>query len=513
MDKILEFINQKTNNKYQNLLFFEAIYYSKNNTMQIIFKNQEKSTTMPENINELEVLCRQFLGSLVCSLKIYFKSDNFSLLEFKDFVKQSVSNCENLIGVDTNNIVFDFDKIGANVTINYIENNLLINNLETIKHNLEKNIFEYTNIKVKLNFNPIKNVQDDVLQLRKERIVEDNKIFEQIKQSQTVNFEVVKEIYNNVSNTTGLVAGSDIGIGNVIVVGKVVSVVERTKKSENEDVIQSNQSKYLTIEIENDGLKTSGVLFLKKDDELPEIKVDDIVAIEGAVNEFRGSKNIRIKNIVLCKYEQPKQIWRSKPTTYRFIKPEPYQFFEQANFFMVEEETKCDYLKNNTFVVYDLETTGINPDTNDIIDIGAFKIVNGKIVEKFATFINPMREIPEEASKINHITNSMVENSPTIEQVLPDFYNFCYGSIIVGYNNIGFDDLFIKKEGKKQLYNFDNKRDDVMLLAKKHIKGIKNYKLGTVCNYLNVQLIDAHRATNDALATAKVFIKIAEKFI
>ena len=159
-----------------------------------------------------------------------------------------------------------------------------------------------------------------------------------------------------------------------------------------------------------------------------------------------------------------------------------------------------------------METTGINPETCKIIDIGAFKIVNGKIVERFSTFVNPECEIPEEASKVNRITNDLVKDAPTIEMALPDFYKFCYGSVIAGYNNIGFDDLFIAKEGKKQYYNFDNKRDDVIRIARANVPSLSNYKLSTVCKALDVPLVDAHRATNDALATAKLFIKLVEKY-
>ena len=120
--------------------------------------------------------------------------------------------------------------------------------------------------------------------------------------------------------------------------------------------------------------------------------------------------------------------------------------------------------------------------------------------------------IPPEASKVNRITDDMVANYPNIDKILPDFYKFCYGSIIVGYNNIGFDDVFINREGKRLKYNFDNVRNDAFALAKANLPGLKNYKLGTVCANQNVPLIDAHRATNDALATAKLFIKLAEKF-
>lgn len=511
MDKILEFINNKTNNKYKDLLFFDAVYNSKDDVLNVTFKKPENNLS-ESDVNEIRVICKLFVNNLAQTINVYFKTDNLSLQQFKDCVRNIISNHDN-VGIDLNGISYDFDKTYVYVKIPYAENSIKSDDISYIKQDLEKTIYEQTGKLTRVNFAEIKNVETDVIALRKERIREDNKIYEEIKQSQIVNFLIKQDVYNTVSATSGLIAGCDIGTGNVVVVGKIKSVTERLRKGQNESEDNAEQSKYLTIELEHDGLTTKGVLFLKKGEQVPDLNNEDSVVVEGVVNEFKGLKNVRIKNIAKCEYEAPKQVWRNKPATYRYIKPEVYESFEQSNFFMMQEETKCEYLKNNTFVVYDLETTGIDASSNDIIDIGAFKVVNGKITEKFSTFVNPLREIPKEASKINHITNSLVENSPTIEQVLPDFYNFCYGSIIVGYNNIGFDDLFIKKEGKKYLYNFDNKRDDVMVLAKTYLKGIKNYKLGTVCNEMNVPLIDAHRATNDALATAKLFIKIAEKFM
>ena len=269
----------------------------------------------------------------------------------------------------------------------------------------------------------------------------------------------------------------------------------------------------MVIELEYDGNKTRCVWFIPKNAENVDLlSTGEIIAICGKVNEFNGVKSINVSSIAKCTFTPPQKVWRKCPSNYQYIKPEPCEFTEQINFFTLDEKTKNKYLLENTFVVYDLETTGISPETCKIIDIGAFKIVEGKIVEKFCTFVNPECEIPKEASKVNRITNTMVEGCPTIEMALPDFYKFCYGSIIVGYNNIGFDDLFINKEGKRLLYNFDNKRDDAFNIAKSNIGGLRNYKLSTVCQELNVPLIDAHRAANDALATAKLFIKLAEKY-
>ncbi len=176
----------------------------------------------------------------------------------------------------------------------------------------------------------------------------------------------------------------------------------------------------------------------------------------------------------------------------------------------MQEETVCPYLKGKTFVCYDLETTGLHFEAGDkIIEIGAVKIEDGKITEKFVSFVNPERSIPEKASEVNHIYDKDVENAPKDFQVLQDFYKFTRNAILVGQNIIGFDNVFLVGQGKNCRFNFDNDSVDVLDLAHKYVHGVKNYKLGTIAEKLGVQLDNAHRAFYDTLATAEVFIKLA----
>jgi DNA polymerase III epsilon subunit family exonuclease len=374
------------------------------------------------------------------------------------------------------------------------------------------------NYNVKCVFEKISQESSGVLLDRKDRMIEDNMIFEEMKKSQVVELQNIENVFGEYQFKTANIAG-EIGDGiDIAVVGNVKSCFIRETKAkivEDKDgnEVEKEPKKYMTLELEFENQVTRCSWFFKKNMEIPEeFKVGEVLAVFGKVDEYNGQKSVRISSIARCTFNPPKKVWRKCPSTYRFIKPEPYEFTEQIGLFFEDKKTDNKYLLNNTFVVYDLETTGINPETCKIIDIGAFKIVEGRIVEKFCTFVNPECEIPEEASKVNRITNALVENSPTIEKALPDFYKFCNGSIIVGYNNIGFDDLFINKEGRKQFYNFDNKRDDVFNIAKENVFGLNNYKLSTVCNAMSVPLIDAHRAANDALATAKLFIKLVEKY-
>ena len=165
---------------------------------------------------------------------------------------------------------------------------------------------------------------------------------------------------------------------------------------------------------------------------------------------------------------------------------------------------------NNTFVVYDLETTGIDPLTDRIIEIGAVKIEKGRVTQKFSTFIDPQMHIPDEASRVNNITDDMVKGSPLISDAIIDFLNFTDGCIISGYNNINFDNKFIAKVAKEFNLLFDNENIDVYNLVRQKQVRSKNYKLTSVVQALGTSLEGAHRAYNDAYATAQVLLKLNE---
>lgn len=188
---------------------------------------------------------------------------------------------------------------------------------------------------------------------------------------------------------------------------------------------------------------------------------------------------------------------------------EDYFEHKQENIF-VKEPTYKEPVASNDIVVYDLETTGLDPETCDIIEIGAIKIEKGKITKKFASFVNPGKPIPEEASAINHITDEMVASSPKIEDVILDFYKFCENCIISGYNNNNFDNNFLKKAYQKAGLKFNSESIDVMLLARGSSLKTSNFKLTSVAAALGIDLSNAHRAYNDAFATAKVLLKLNE---
>ncbi len=174
--------------------------------------------------------------------------------------------------------------------------------------------------------------------------------------------------------------------------------------------------------------------------------------------------------------------------------------------------TSVFYPRNQTiddeFVVFDIETTGLSKDNDRITEIGAVKIKDGKITDKFSTFVNPEIHIPEEITDLTGIDDEMVKYAPKIEEVLPEFMEFFGDSVLVAHN-APFDTGFIRAKAEKAgLGVIRNTVVDTLELAKCLYPELKKYKLNLVCDHLGVELKGHHRAVNDAAATAEVFVKM-----
>lgn len=191
---------------------------------------------------------------------------------------------------------------------------------------------------------------------------------------------------------------------------------------------------------------------------------------------------------------------------YIAVEPEVYEDFTQDDFFNLESEVDKQ-LAGKTYCVFDLETTGLSTESDEIIEIAAIKIVDGRFTEKFNTFVKPTLEISDRIVELTGITPSMVEDAPPAKDVIHDFYRFSKGSILVGHNIAGFDIPLLNAQAFKHKFDFDNAYVDTLVLARQKLK-MGKYKLGAVCEKLNIPLVGAHRAINDVAANAKVFLKL-----
>ena len=164
---------------------------------------------------------------------------------------------------------------------------------------------------------------------------------------------------------------------------------------------------------------------------------------------------------------------------------------------------------DDSFVVFDIETTGFSQSNDRIIEIGAVKVVHGEIVDKYSSFVNPEVPIPYKIEQLTGISDSMVMDAPTIESVLPEFLSFCQGSSLVAHN-ASFDVGFIQKNAERLGTEIDFTVIDTVGLSRILLPELSRYRLNTVAKALGITLENHHRAVDDAGATAEIFVKLIE---
>ena len=161
---------------------------------------------------------------------------------------------------------------------------------------------------------------------------------------------------------------------------------------------------------------------------------------------------------------------------------------------------------DDTYVVFDIETTGFSPVTNRIIEIGAVKVAAGEITDRFSTFVNPEVPIPFEIENLTGINDSMVMEADTIETVLPAFLDFVGDAALVAHN-ASFDVSFIKENAKRQQLAADFTYVDTVGMARTLLTSQAKYTLDAVAKTLKISLENHHRAVDDAECTAEIFVK------
>lgn len=168
---------------------------------------------------------------------------------------------------------------------------------------------------------------------------------------------------------------------------------------------------------------------------------------------------------------------------------------------------ECSEKMSDTAVVFDIETTGFSAVKDSIIEIGAVKVQGGEIVDRFSVFVNPMRPIPYRITDLTSITDDMVADAKPVEEILPEFMEFCKGAFLVAHN-ASFDTSFIKENCRRQGLEYNFSHVDTVELARALLPHLPNYKLHTVAKDLNVSLEHHHRAVDDAECTANIYLSL-----
>ena len=195
------------------------------------------------------------------------------------------------------------------------------------------------------------------------------------------------------------------------------------------------------------------------------------------------------------------------PITLTTSRPEYYDF-DLLNRQDSSPALQEQLLSNITYTVLDTETTGLDPLTDEIISIGAVRIVNGRLLKKeiFNVLVDPQRELPQESIKIHGIRPEMLQGQPTIDKVLPLFYQFTENTVLVGHN-VAFDMRMFQVKEFISSVKFTQPVLDTMLLSAVINPSHGHHSLEAISDRLGITITGRHTALGDALATAEILIK------
>ena len=490
-----------------------AEYDEKNDLTTITFLYSSFNKPAEEKKEELKSEILKSLGDFT-KTKIKFKQSyidsDIVFAKFDEFTHSFpyLKGCFKLEDIHTQmtadevKIEIDCDKETKDLLLNY-------NFISDFKKLVESELYE----KVLIKLNSVKeektylNIDEENSKIELNNIIEQEKQLNKVEVDEIVNV-VGKNIFGKAVFIKDINKAEEIIIAGQLLNPVWSEFVPRNKKASGDGTLKSKFS----FTLKDASGEIDVVMFPNKSDEekLKNLAEGCEVIICGAYNDFMGRINIKANALSVCKIKtkEVKYIWREPEKDYKTIIPEKMVDLQQMNLFSMFDTKPNEYWKDGkSVVVFDFETTGLNPENCEIIEIGAVKIENGVCTQTFSTLINPHQKLDLEISNLTGITDDMLVFAPDLEDVLPDFHKFCQGAVLSAYN-IGFDIQFLLKAGKKFRYKFDNERIDTLDLARKKIPSLPNYKLSSVVKALDIVLNDAHRAINDAVATAKVFIKL-----
>lgn len=191
------------------------------------------------------------------------------------------------------------------------------------------------------------------------------------------------------------------------------------------------------------------------------------------------------------------------------VKQDPRLYLNDDMLELVPSNAEQRKLAETDFVVFDLETTGAKSPPCRVTEIGAFRVRKGEIIAEFQTLVNPDAPIPIFISQLTGITDRMVKNAPRFSEIAAEFLNFIGDSILVAHN-AHFDLKFLNHEiGRMHKdYRVGNHHLCTVKMSRKLLPHIENHRLNTIADYYRVALINHHRATDDARATAQIFVNL-----
>ena len=163
------------------------------------------------------------------------------------------------------------------------------------------------------------------------------------------------------------------------------------------------------------------------------------------------------------------------------------------------------------FICFDLETTGLSAQNDRITEIGAVRLHNGEITDRFDIFVDPERPIPEKITQLTSITNEMVAGAPKEAEALEQFFQFCGEDAVLVAHNASFDASFVRAALQRQGKPFENTYIDTVTMARSLLPDLKKATLDSVANYLKLKPFHHHRAEDDAAVLGDIFLNFLER--
>jgi DNA polymerase III epsilon subunit family exonuclease len=177
-----------------------------------------------------------------------------------------------------------------------------------------------------------------------------------------------------------------------------------------------------------------------------------------------------------------------------------------------EDSWQSRLLKELDFVVVDVEATGAKTPPNRLIELGAYRIRAGRIVDKFLSLVNPEIPIPRFVMALTGISNDMVKAAPVFAEVAPRWLDFVNDSVLVAHN-APFDTSFLNHEISRVYpgHRMVNPHLCTVKLSRRVLPELNNHRLDTIADHFSIPIISRHRAGSDALATAEIFLLLLTK--
>lgn len=501
MDWLTGLINKEFENKFSFLKLLE-VNYDKNNTQCVITFLYPDSQNFDEASKELINSFLKNKLNLFAKIVVKFKKNYLDndLIEktFFETIKTEFPSIYALSGKNNLKIVTQFNNV--DITFDIEKNSLEYLNEDDIKIKTKKILETKFCCEFTINLNPVEgNLEGFEIKIQKD---EQRPI-----KSPRYDVEILYNIFGGeITPKPEFIKYIKEEKTSVILAGKIENLEKKSYESKKPKT-KGQIKYYYTFELNDSTAKIEVKYFTTTTNEkkMDKLANGDNVLILGDIRSFNKKLSLYIKAISKCRLPENIEIPVIFSNDYELIQPENHSILTQDNLFK-KSVKYADEIYNNLYVVFDVETTGLDYETDELVEIGAVKIQNGTIVSRFSTLIKPKKPIPPIATAINNITNAMVADSPNVDVVMRDFYRFTRDAKMIGYN-VGFDQRFVQKAAKNQGLSFDNEFIDVLPLAKAKLK-LTRYKLTDVVKRLEINLDDAHRALADSLATAEAFLEL-----